>query len=128
MRIALIAHDQKKHDMIAFAIRNKDILKEHELFATGSTGSRIIEATGLPVHCYLSGPLGGDQQIGSAIATRTLDMVIFLRDPLTAHPHEPDVAALLRLCDVVGIPAATNLATAEALIAQLRQKKSSKKS
>lgn len=116
MRIALISHDQKKHDMVAFSIRHKTVLEKHELFATGNTGKRITEATGLKVHCYLSGPLGGDQQIGSAIATGHLDMVIFLRDPLTAHPHEPDVTALLRLCDVAGIPAATNLATARGLV------------
>lgn len=116
MRIALIAHDGKKHEMVDLAVRHKETLKNHELFATGQTGQRIHDATGLAVHRFLSGPMGGDQQIGSAIATRQIDMVIFLRDPLTAHPHEPDVTALLRLCDVVCIPAATNKATAEALI------------
>lgn len=116
MKIALIAHDQKKAAMLEFCQRHQGILSRHELVATGTTGERVAAGTGLKVHRYLSGPLGGDQQIGSAIATRQIDMVIFFRDPLTAHPHEPDVAALLRLCDVVGIPVATNPATAEALI------------
>jgi methylglyoxal synthase len=116
MRIALIAHDQKKMVMIQFCQRHQSLLKNHDLVATGTTGQRVAESTGLAIQRYLSGPLGGDQQIGSAIATRKIDMVIFFRDPLTAHPHEPDVSALLRLCDVVGIPVATNPATAEALM------------
>jgi len=119
MRIALIAHDTKKPLMVAFASRHVDVLRRHELFATGTTGRHVAEATGLAVHRYLSGPLGGDQQVGSAIATGHIDMLIFLRDPLAAHPHEPDVTALLRLSDVIGIPVATNVATAEALIAHL---------
>jgi len=120
MRIALVAHDRKKDELSAFAKRHALLLAKHALSATGNTGTAITKATGLPVHRYLSGPLGGDQQIGSAIATGELDMLIFLRDPLTAHPHEPDVTALLRLSDVVGIPIATNLATAEALMALLK--------
>ena len=116
MKIALIAHDQKKALMLDFCQRHQGILRLHELVATGTTGERVAAGTGLKIHKYLSGPQGGDQQIGSAIATRQIDMVIFFRDPLTAHPHEPDVAALLRLCDVVGIPVATTVATAEALI------------
>lgn len=116
MRLALIAHDRKKDDMVAFCKKHREALALHELFATGTTGKRVSEATDLSVHAYLSGPLGGDQQIGSAIATGLVDAVIFLRDPLTAHPHEPDVSALLRLCDVVVIPVATNLASAEALM------------
>lgn len=119
LRIALIAHDKLKPEMLAFAARNRDALAGHELVATGTTGRMVQEATGLPVHCYLSGPLGGDQQIGSQIAEGRIDAVIFLRDPLTAHPHEPDVSALLRLCDVRGIPVATNLATARGLIAAI---------
>ena len=102
--------------MAAFCRRFAPVLARHELFATGHTGAIVQGATGLPVHRFLSGPLGGDQQIGAAIATGSMDLLIFLRDPLTAHPHEPDVAALLRISDVIGIPVATNLATAEALV------------
>lgn len=116
MRIALIAHDKKKDDMIQFTIAYKHILQEHELFATGTTGKLIIEATDLPVHRYQSGPLGGDQQIGALIANDELDIVFFFRDPLTAQPHEPDVSALMRLCDVYLIPLATNIAAAEIVI------------
>jgi methylglyoxal synthase len=119
MRIALIAHDLKKPQMVALCQRHKKTLAAHDLVATGNTGRQVAAATGLKVQAFLSGPLGGDQQIGSLIATKQMDMVIFLRDPLTSHPHEPDVSALLRLCDVVGIPVATNEATAEALIKTL---------
>lgn len=119
MRIALIAHDRKKDDLVAFVKRWRHVFARHELVATGTTGRRLAEATGLPVHCFLSGPLGGDQQIGSEIASGRIDAVFFLRDPLTAHPHEPDISALLRLCDVQGIPIATNLATAQALVDRL---------
>lgn len=116
MRIALVAHDQKKEDLIQFVTAFKAILEEHELFATGTTGTRIIDEVGLNVFRYKSGPLGGDQQIGSAIANNEMDMVIFFRDPLTAQPHEPDVTALIRLCDVYQIPLATNMGTAEILL------------
>lgn len=116
MRIALVAHDKKKEDLIQFVTAYKSILEDHELFATGTTGSRIIDEVGLSVYRYKSGPLGGDQQIGSAIANNEMDMVIFFRDPLTAQPHEPDVAALIRLCDVYQIPLATNMGTAEILL------------
>lgn len=119
MNIALIAHDKKKELMVQFAIAYKFILSKHTLYATGTTGRLIQEATGLEVHRFLPGPLGGDQQIGSLIAYNQIDMVIFLRDPLTAQPHEPDVNALLRLCDVHNIPLATNIATAELLIKAL---------
>ncbi|AEE96213.1 methylglyoxal synthase [Mahella australiensis] len=119
MNIALIAHDKKKDDMVNFCIAYKDILKHHNLCATGTTGGLVIQATGLNVHRFLSGPLGGDQQIGARVAYNKIDLVIFLRDPLTAQPHEPDVSALLRLCDVHNIPLATNMATAEALIKAL---------
>lgn len=105
--------------MLSFASRHRAILAKHELVATGTTGRMVAETTGLPVHCYLSGPLGGDQQIGSEIASGRIDTVVFLRDPLTAHPHEPDVSALLRLCDVRGIPVATNVATARGLMAAI---------
>ncbi|MER2263159.1 MAG: methylglyoxal synthase [Psychrobacillus sp.] len=116
MRIALVAHDKKKEDLIQFVTAYKAILEEHELFATGTTGTRIINEVGLSVLRYKSGPLGGDQQIGSAIANNEMDMVIFFRDPLTAQPHEPDVSALIRLCDVYQIPLATNMGTAEILL------------
>lgn len=116
MKIALIAHDKKKPDMIQFATAYKTILEEHEIFATGTTGLKIAEATGLKIYRFQSGPLGGDQEIGAMIAQNKMDLVIFFRDPLTAQPHEPDVTALLRLCDVYSIPLATNMGTAEILI------------
>ena len=116
MRIALIAHDKKKDDMIKFAIANEPFLSEHLLVATGTTGKRIMENTSLKVTCYKSGPLGGDQEIGAQVANNKIDLVIFFRDPLTAQPHEPDVSALLRLCDVYEIPLATNKSTATMLI------------
>ena len=121
MRIALVAHDQKKEDLIQFVTAFKSILEDHELFATGTTGTRIIDEVGLDVFRYKSGPLGGDQQIGSAIANNEMDMVIFFRDPLTAQPHEPDVTALIRLCDVYQIPLATNMGTAEILLKGIEQ-------
>lgn len=113
MNIALIAHDKKKEDMVQFTTAYKHILENHQLFATGTTGTRIMEATGLTVHRFKSGPLGGDQQIGSMIADNEMDMVIFFRDPLTAQPHEPDISALMRLSDVYQIPLATNFAAGE---------------
>lgn len=116
MKIALIAHDRKKELMIKFTTAYKIILEQHELFATGTTGQRIAEATGLSVHRFNSGPLGGDQQIGAMISEDELDLVIFLRDPLAAQPHEPDVTALIRLADVYDIPLATNIGTAEVLL------------
>lgn len=116
MKIALIAHDRKKELMIKFTTAYKIILEQHELFATGTTGQKIAEATGLSVHRFNSGPLGGDQQIGAMISEDELDLVIFLRDPLAAQPHEPDVTALIRLADVYDIPLATNIGTAEVLL------------
>lgn len=116
MKIALIAHDRKKELMIKFTTAYKTILEQHELFATGTTGQKIAEATGLLVHLFNSGPLGGDQQIGAMISEDELDLVIFLRDPLAAQPHEPDVTALIRLADVYDIPLATNIGTAEVLL------------
>jgi methylglyoxal synthase len=121
MKIALIAHDKKKNDMINFTIAYKDILMEHTLYATGTTGSKINEATNLSINLLQSGPLGGDQQIGALIAENELDLVLFFRDPLTAQPHEPDVSALMRLCDVYQIPLATNLASAELFIKSLER-------
>jgi len=116
MNISLIAHDRKKNDMVDFAIAYEHVLSHHRLFATGTTGQRIMDNTKLQVHRFLSGPLGGDQQIGAMIAQNEMDLIIFLRDPLMAQPHEPDIIALLRLCDVHNIPLATNLGTAEVLI------------
>lgn len=121
MRIALIAHDKKKPEMIALALRHQEILASHVIFATGTTGKLVQQATNLSIHCLKSGPLGGDQQIGSMVANSALDLVIFLRDPLTAQPHEPDVTALLRLCDVINIPLATNLASAEIMMLALKR-------
>jgi methylglyoxal synthase len=116
MNIALIAHDNKKNDLVQFVVAYQSIFSEHTLFATGTTGLRISEATGLAINRFQSGPLGGDQQIGAMIAKNKMDIVFFFRDPLTAQPHEPDVTALVRLCDVYSIPLATNMGTAELLI------------
>ncbi|RUL55491.1 MULTISPECIES: methylglyoxal synthase [Lysinibacillus] len=121
MKIALIAHDRKKDSLVEFAIAYKDILQQHDLFATGTTGQRIQDEVGLTVTRFRSGPLGGDQQIGSMIANNDMDMVFFFRDPLTAQPHEPDVTALVRLCDVYHIPLATNMGTAEILLKGLQE-------
>ena len=119
MRIGLIAHDKKKDEIIVLAKKHKDVLAKHQLFATGTTGTLIMGETGLPINRMNSGPLCGDQQIGSMVADNGLDLLIFLRDPLTAQPHEPDVSALLRLCDVHNIPLATNRKTAEILLTAL---------
>ncbi|MGG3801036.1 methylglyoxal synthase [Metabacillus fastidiosus] len=116
MNIALIAHDKKKNDLVQFVVAYQTTFAEHQLYATGTTGLRIEEATGLSIHRFNSGPLGGDQEIGALIAQNKMDIVIFFRDPLTAQPHEPDVTALVRLCDVYSIPLATNMGTAEVLI------------
>ena len=121
MNIALIAHDKKKQAMIDFSIAYKDVLKEHDLFATGTTGTLIEEATSLSIRKFQSGPIGGDQQIGALVANNEMDMIIFFRDPLTAQPHEPDVSALMRLCDVHLIPLATNIAAAEIMIRGLER-------
>lgn len=121
MKIALIAHDKKKANLVEFAIAYKDILAQHELFATGTTGKIIEEETGLIITKFRSGPLGGDQQIGAMIANNDMDMVFFFRDPLTAQPHEPDVSALVRLCDVYHVPLATNMGTAEILLKGLQE-------
>jgi methylglyoxal synthase len=125
MRIALIAHDKKKDELIQFVKENMDAFKHYDLYATGTTGSRIKHETGLNIKLKKSGPLGGDQEIGSMIANGLLDMIIFFRDPLTAQPHEPDVSALLRLSDVYTIPLATNRASAELFINKLLEHKKS---
>lgn len=121
MKIALIAHDKKKMSLIEFAIAYKEILAQHDLYATGTTGRLIEEETGLKITKFRSGPLGGDQQIGAMIANNDMDMVFFFRDPLTAQPHEPDVSALVRLCDVYHIPLATNMGTAEILLKGMQE-------
>lgn len=114
--LALIAHDAKKEDMVQLVKAHKEELSRANLVATRSTGQLVIGRTRLPVTLMQSGPLGGDQQIGAMVADEQVDAVIFLRDPLTAHPHEPDVSALLRICDAHSIPLATNIATAEAVL------------
>ena len=119
MKIALIAHDKKKSDMINLAIEHKATLSNHELYATGTTGTLVMGETGLKINRMKSGPLGGDQQIGSMVAEGKLDLIIFLRDPLTSQPHEPDVSALLRLCDVQSIPLATNVKSAQIMLKAL---------
>ncbi|WP_175991224.1 methylglyoxal synthase [Bacillus sp. Marseille-Q1617] len=121
MNIALIAHDKKKDDLIRFVLAYKPVIEKHSLFATGTTGKRISEETGLSVHRFRSGPLGGDQEIGAYIANDKMDLVLFFRDPLTAQPHEPDVSALIRLCDVYSVPLATNMGTAEVLVKGLER-------
>lgn len=114
--LALIAHDAKKDELVAFANRRRSDLARFDLLATGTTGGRLTEATGLTVEAVHSGPLGGDVQIGARLVEGAVAGVLFLRDPLTAHPHEPDIQALLKLCDLHGIPLATNLASAELIL------------
>ena len=120
MKIALIAHDKKKNEIIEIAKNYKDVLANYELYAPGTTGTLIMGETGLPIHRMKSGPLGGDQQIGAMLANGELDLIIFLRDPLTAQPHEPDVSALLRLGDVQKIPLATNSSSAVIMLEALK--------
>ena len=108
--------DKKKVELVGFAKTYEDFLSQHELVATGTTGKLVMEYTKLNVKCYKSGPLGGDQEIGARVAKGEIDVVFFFRDPLTAQPHEPDVNALLRLCDVYEIPLATNKSTAALII------------
>jgi len=119
MNIGLIAHDAKKKLMQNFCIAYRGILSKNDLYATGTTGRLIEEVTNLTVHKYLAGHLGGDQQLGAQIEHNQIDLVIFLRDPLTSQAHEPDVHTIVRICDSNNIPLATNLATAELLIKSL---------
>ena len=116
MKIGLVAHDKKKTEIINLAKKYKQTLAKHDLYATGTTGTLIMGETGLTINRMKSGPLGGDQQIGSMVAEGKLDLIVFLRDPLTSQPHEPDVSALLRLCDVQSIPLATNIKSAEIML------------
>jgi methylglyoxal synthase len=122
MNIALIAHDHKKDDMVLLAREFADFLGCCHLVATGTTGGRLHAEAGLEVECMLSGPLGGDLQIGARLAVGEVDAVIFLRDPMTPQPHEPDINALVRACDVHNVPCATNLAGARLLLAALQGK------
>ncbi len=118
-RIALIAHDHKKDTMVALAREFQDFLHRCVLCATGTTGGRLVGEVGLPVERLLSGPWGGDLQIGARLAEGAIDAVIFLRDPMTPQPHEPDINALVRACDVHDVPCATNLSTARLVLASL---------
>ncbi|WP_299100324.1 methylglyoxal synthase [uncultured Winogradskyella sp.] len=117
MEIAIIAHDGKKAEMVQFLNQHSEILKHKNitLISTGTTGEKVSKA-GLQVNALLSGPLGGDAQIAARVAEGQCDMVLFFRDPLDRHPHEPDILMLMRLCDVHNVPLATNPATAELLI------------
>ncbi|GAB2912144.1 methylglyoxal synthase [Paraburkholderia jirisanensis] len=115
-RIALIAHDHKKDDIVKLAGEFVDTLKRCEIIATGTTGARVTAAHGLPVERMLSGPHGGDLQIGAQLAEGRVDMVIFLRDPMTPQPHEPDINALVRACDVHNVPCATNISSARMIL------------
>lgn len=121
MNIGLIAHDAKKILMQNFTIAYRGVLSRHEIYATGTTGRLIEEVTNLTVHKYLAGHLGGEQQLASQIEHNEMDMVIFLRDPLSPKSHEPDVNTVIHLCDIYNIPFATNLATAELLIKALER-------
>ncbi|HAV35998.1 MAG TPA: methylglyoxal synthase [Massilia sp.] len=118
-RIALIAHDKKKDDMITLAAEYREFLAGCTLSATGTTGGRLINELGLEVECKHSGPFGGDLQIGAQLVTGEIDCVIFLRDPMTPQPHEPDINALVRACDVHDVACATNVSTARLVLTQL---------
>ncbi len=120
-RIALIAHDGKKPEMVAFVLQNRELLQGAALVATGTTGGHVAQA-GFEVQRLLSGPKGGDAQIAAMVATGQLDMVIFFRDPLDKHPHEPDVQMLMRVCDVYNVPLATNPAAAELFLKGLKSR------
>ena len=119
-RIALIAHDNRKPDLVEWARFNRGTLSRHELYATGTTGSLVSSELDLPVHLFLSGPLGGDQQVGAAIAEGRIDFVVFFWDPLEPQPHDVDVKALLRIAVLYNIPTACNRATADFLVARLQ--------
>ena len=119
MKIALIAHDKKKEEIIEFVKEFESTFANHELFATGTTGLMIMGDTALQIKRMKSGPLGGDQEMGALVANHKMDLVFFFRDPLTSQPHEPDISALMRLCDVYKVPLATNSATARLMVHSL---------
>lgn len=121
-RIALVAHNGRKDQMVRFAGQHLSVLSRFQIVATSTTGGILEEHLGLTVHRCLSGPLGGDLQIGAMVAEGTIVAVIFLRDPLTAHPHEPDILALMKVCDVHNVPLATNVASAELLLSAIAAK------
>jgi methylglyoxal synthase len=121
MNIALIAHDKKKADIVELCKKFESVLMQHNLYATGTTGLHIMNETNLKVQRMKSGPLGGDQEIGALVANQKIDVVVFLRDPLTPQPHEPDINALLRLCDVHNVALATNVNTAEKIIQSIKK-------
>jgi methylglyoxal synthase len=121
IRIALIAHDHKKDTMVELAREFKTFLEQCTLSATGTTGGRLVNEVGLAVERLLSGPMGGDLQIGARLSQGEVDAVIFLRDPMTPQPHEPDINALVRACDVHDVPCATNLSSARLVLAQMQQ-------
>ena len=116
--VALIAHDNKKDDMVAFALANQDVLARYELIGTRTTGTHLREQVGLDVQLMLSGPMGGDAQIAAQVAVGKIEAVFFFIDPLGAHPHDPDINSLLRICNVHNVPLATNAATAQFIISQ----------
>jgi len=122
MNIALIAHDHKKDDMVLLAKEFAQFLSRCRLIATGTTGGRLHAEAGLVVECVLSGPMGGDLQIGARLAVGEVDAVVFLRDPMTPQPHEPDINALVRACDVHNVPCATNVAGARLLLSELSRR------
>ena len=122
MNIALIAHDHKKDDMVLLAKEFADFLARCHLIATGTTGGRLHVEAALEVECMLSGPMGGDLQIGARLAIGGVDAVVFLRDPMTPQPHEPNINALVRACDVHNVPCATNLAGARLLLTELSRR------
>ena len=118
-RIGLVAHDDKKDELVAWALRNRDVLSRHELWGTGTSGGRVTEGTGLSVTRLLSGPLGGDAQLGAMIAEGRLDVLVFLQDPLTAMPHDVDIKSLSRLATLYDILFAANIRTADAVLAAI---------
>ncbi|WP_269632067.1 methylglyoxal synthase [Pelomonas sp. BJYL3] len=122
MKLALIAHDGRKKEMVALAGEFRGLLGRCTLMATGTTGGRLQRECGLQVECLLSGPLGGDLQIGARLAVGGVDAVVFLRDPMTPQPHEPDINALVRACDVHDVPCATNVASARLMLQALQDR------